>query len=284
MASSHPPSPTPVPTPTPVNAFITLDVTAGDPNTAITVNGGQFLPNEAITLYWDQANKVAGSATADNNGSFTTRIKPFAGDQPAVHQVCASVPPNPCATFTLQTTAATSPSPSPLPSESPSPSASAVPNASARPTPISTNLNAFEVISKPPFVFLPLIGFLAIAISLGYWVVTLMRRPRGIPYQSAAVVHRASRPDYTASFGTAPTSPATPAKDSSAWTEPVHPIAAPAEPHYLPAPAEVSPPVAAALPPRAEKAELPSPSLLEEEWRSFLPPADEPPELPEPGE
>jgi hypothetical protein len=135
-------------------------------------------------------------------------------------------------------------------------------------------------------VFLPLIGFLAIAISLGYWVVTLMRRPRGVPYPSAAVVHRASRPDYTASFGTAPTAPTTPAKDASAWTEPVHPMAAPAEPNHnhLPAAAEVPPHAALAQPPPAEIPELPPPSLLEEEWRSFLPPPDEPPQLPEPGE
>src|SRR5215472_9343074 len=79
----------PCPTPTPVNAFLSLDVTAGDANTVITVTGGQFLPNEQTSLYWDVANHVAGSATADQNGSFSNvKVKPFAGDAPGVHRLC----------------------------------------------------------------------------------------------------------------------------------------------------------------------------------------------------
>ena len=102
------PSPTPPPTPTPTNAFLSLDVTAGDPNTQITVNGGAFLPNESMTLIWDPpANKVAGGAVADGSGNFTTHVKPFSGDSPGLHHLCASVPPNPCATFTLQAVAVT---------------------------------------------------------------------------------------------------------------------------------------------------------------------------------
>src|SRR5258707_15295492 len=38
------PTPTPPPTPTPTNAFLSLDVTAGDPTTQITANGGAALP------------------------------------------------------------------------------------------------------------------------------------------------------------------------------------------------------------------------------------------------
>src|SRR3977135_3719284 len=68
LATSSPSaSPSPSPTPIPVNAFLTLDVTSGGPNTAIPVNGGQFLPNQPVTLYWDQKERVAGSATADGN-------------------------------------------------------------------------------------------------------------------------------------------------------------------------------------------------------------------------
>src|SRR5712664_794679 len=53
------PSPTPSPSPIPVNAFISIDVTAGPPNTVITVNGSAFLPNESTSLYWDVTNHVA---------------------------------------------------------------------------------------------------------------------------------------------------------------------------------------------------------------------------------
>src|SRR5262249_55236845 len=56
------------PCPTPVNAFLSLDVTQGGPNTVINVSGGQFNPNQTMTLYWDTPNHVAGSATADASG------------------------------------------------------------------------------------------------------------------------------------------------------------------------------------------------------------------------
>jgi len=71
------------------------------PDTQITVNGGAFLANEQMTLYWDSTSKVAGGANADASGNFITHVKPFAGDAPGVHKLCASVQPYPCANFTL---------------------------------------------------------------------------------------------------------------------------------------------------------------------------------------
>src|SRR5260370_1373538 len=112
ITSSTPscPTPTPSPSPIPTNAFLSLDVTAGDPNTQITVNGGAFLPNESMTLIWDPPNnKVAGGAVADASGNFTTHVKPFTGDPPGLHHLCASVPPNPCASSTLQAVAGAPP-------------------------------------------------------------------------------------------------------------------------------------------------------------------------------
>ncbi|HYL08921.1 MAG TPA: hypothetical protein VEU76_10245 [Candidatus Udaeobacter sp.] len=213
-------SPCPTPTPTPTNAFLSLDVTDGGPTTQITVNGGAFLPNEQMTLYWDSLNKVAGSGVADGSGNFVTHVKPFAGDAPGVHKLCASVPPNPCANFTLEAATPT-PSPSPTPTESPSPSASpeATAGATASPTPIAATLNGFDVISRPPFVFLPIVGLIAIALSLGYWVLSVVRRPRPVALPSAAVVHRATRPDYSAGFGTPPPQATSAAPEPSAWAD-----------------------------------------------------------------
>lgn len=278
----------PPPTPTPVNAFITIDVTSGGPSTAINVTGGQFLPNQQTTLYWDQPNKVAGSATADANGSFSTKVKPFDGDAPGVHKLCASVPPNPCATFSLEPPASALPSPSPSPSPSPEASASAGATASPSASPVGTTLNGFDVISKPPFVFLPLIGIAALVVSLGYWVMSIVRRPRTVVFPSAAVVHRATRPDYTAPFGTPPPAP-TASAAPSAW-EDIVPKGAPppdvpeAEP---PMGAEPPPPpgVAAEPPPSSDWPELPAPTPEEmrEEMRQFLSPSEEPTEPPEPG-
>ncbi len=234
------------PCPTPVNAFLSLDVTAGDANTVINVTGGQFLPNEQLSLYWDTTNKVAGSATADANGSFNTRVKPFSGDGSGVHRLCASVAPNPCANFTIN--GPPTPSPSPSPSASPSASPEVNPTVTPSATPVGTTLNGFDVISRPPFVFLPIAGAVAIALALGYWLFSVVRRPRPVALPSAAVVHRAMRPDYSAGFGTPPTSsPATAVP--SAWDEPV--------PHATPP----APEPAAAEPPPA-----PEPELPEVEW------------------
>src|SRR6266446_6814979 len=215
------PSPSPSPLPTPVNSFLSLDVTAGPPATVINVTGGQFLHNQQMTLYWDGPSHAAGSATADGNGNFNVRVRPYSGDAPGVHKLCASVQPNPCANFTLQSATPT-PSPSPTPSEQPSPS----PTDQTTPTPqaatparVNTTLNGFDVISKPPFVFLPLFGFGALLLALAYWAFSVIRRPRRLaPLPSAAVVHRATRPDYAAPFGSAPARP-TDAPPASAWNE-----------------------------------------------------------------
>lgn len=262
-ASSAPcPSPSPTPSPIPVHAFLSLDVSDGGPNTVINVTGGQFLPNEQMTLYWDQPNKVAGSATGDANGNFNTRVKPFSGDAFGPHRLCASVQPNPCATFTIDAPA-TSPSPSPTPTESPSPSPEATATTTPSPTPVAATLNGFDVISRPPFVFLPLFGAFAVAVSLLYWALSLIRRPpRPAALPSAAVMHRAMRPDYGAGFGTPPT-PAPDPPQPSAWEE--------------------------VTPPQAESSEPEPPHV---DWGPGTPDAgypelsspDEPPELPEHGD
>ncbi len=224
-ATPCPPSPSPIP----VNAFLSLDVTNGAANTVINVTGGQFLPNEQVTLYWDEQNKVAGGATADSGGSFNTRVKPFSADAPGVHKLCASVPPNPCANFALESATPT-PSASPTP-PTPSPTASPDLNPTVTPitSPVAATLNGFDVISKPPFVFLPIAGAVAIALALVYWLMSVVRRPRALALPSAAVVHRATRPDYSAGFGTPPPHSAD-APVPSAWSEPV--------PHAPPAPTE----------------------------------------------
>lgn len=291
------PTPTPAPTPVPVNAFLLLDSSSGGPNTAITVNGGQFNPNQQLTLYWDLPDHVAGSATADASGSFSTRVKPFNGDQPGIHHLCASVLPRPCATFTLEAPAGPSPTPSPSPSASPE----ATPSARASPVPLTTqpnSLNGLDVITRPPFVFLPLIGVAALLVSLGYWVLSIMRRPKTINYPSAAVVHRATRPDYSAEFGTPPPTPASP-PPPSAWADVVPKANAPPPPRPAPeAPPVAEPepaplaeqpqssPAAAEEPTYYEWPELPAPTAEEmrEEMRQFLRPPDEPLELSEPGE
>jgi hypothetical protein len=235
-------SSSPCPTPIPVNAFLSLDVTQGDANTVITVTGGQFLPNEQTTLYWDTPAHVAGSATADQNGSFSNvKVKPFPGDPPGAHRLYASVPPNPFANFTINAPAA-SPSPSPTPSESPSPSPTAAVTDTPSSSPVAATLNGFDVISRPPFVFLPIAGVIAIGLALGFWLYSVVRRPRRVALTSAAVVHRAMRPDYSAGFGAPPAATAA-EPEPSAWEQsPVH------APPTQPSPQPPQPPPASETP------------------------------------
>lgn len=263
----------PTPSPIPVHAFLSLDVTSGDATTVVNVTGGQFLPNEQVSLYWDDTSKVAGGATADGGGSFNTRVKPFSADAPGVHKLCAGVPPNPCANFTLLAPV-TSSTPSPSPSESPSPSPEAGPSGIPSATPAAT-ISGINVITSPPFVFLPIAGGLAILLSLGYWLVSYMRRPRVTPLPSAAVVHRATRPDYGAGFGTPPATPAAP-PEPSAWNEPIR--------HPSP-PAPEPPP--AAPPPQPPQAEPPPVEwgTGSGDWGFPEPPqVDDSPDIPQPGD
>jgi len=280
-APCTPPPPTPSPTPTPTNAFLSLDVTAGDPTTQITVNGGAFLPNESMTLIWDPPNnKVAGGAVADGSGNFMTHVKPFAGDPPGIHRLCASVPPNPCASFTLQAVAV-SPTPSPSPSPDTSPSPTASPSDTASPTPAAATLNGIDLIMKPPFVILPIIGGAGLAIALVYWILSIVMRPRQRQLKSVAVAHLASRPDYSAGFGTPPPAPAPPAPPPSAWADvAAQPPPSPATPTE--AQAEAPPPVAAEAAQAAPEEPPVSPPEPEPPVLDAAP--DEPPDLPEPGE
>lgn len=281
------PSPTPPPTPTPTNAFLSLDVTAGDPNTQITVNGGAFLPNESMTLIWDPPNnKVAGGAVADGSGNFTTHVKPFSGDPPGLHHLCASVPPNPCATFTLQAAAVTptpQPSPSPSPDVSPSPS----PTVTASPTPVAATLSGIDLMLKPPFVILPIIAGAGLAIALTYWILSIVMRPRQKPLNSVAVAHLASRPDYAAGFGTPPPLPAPAAPPPSAWAE-VLPAAAAAPPVSPEAPAETETGApeevveAAPAEPFTTAPDEPTATASESVPQDPAAAPDEPPDFPEP--
>src|SRR5579859_603973 len=197
-----PPTPSPLPTPTPTAAFLSLDVSAGDPNTQIHVSGNSFLANEKMSLYWDSPNKVIGSATADGNGNFSNvAVKPFAGDPPGLHKICASVAPNPCAQFELQAPTPSpspeaSPSESPTAVESPSPSPSGSPTPSVAPIPVSNDSpNNLDVLFKPPFVFLPFIAVLGLLGAIAYWAFgAAAARRRVQPLPAASVIHYSARP------------------------------------------------------------------------------------------
>jgi hypothetical protein len=204
------------------------------------VNGSLFIPKQSISLYWDQSNRVSGATDADANGNFTWKVKPFPGDPPGLHKLCASVAPNPCASFTLQA-AVTTPSPDASPTPEPSPSSTPITVTPAR---IDARFNGLEVMLKPPFVILPIIGGVGLMIALIYWILSVALRPRQQTLKSVTVGHLASRPDYSAGFGAAPVAPAPAEPMPSAWSEATHRnVAAPSD--AAAEEAELPPPTAA---------------------------------------
>ena len=280
------PTPTPVPTPTPPQfATIGLDPAAGGPSVGITVTGQLFLPNESITLYWDDPSRVAGSTVCNASGAFTVVVKPFPGDAPGVHHLYASVQPKPHADFTLQGPPSPTPAASPTPSDSPSPSPSPIesPSPSPSPSPVPVaNISGIDIITKPPFVFLPIIGALGLLGVIAYWALGDRRsRTSALP---ASVVHRSFRPDYGPPLGAsspppppagAPPSELIPTVDPPSTVQP--PASEPPTPAYWPptpptAPQPVEPP----------SSEWPAPPPAAPPDPPGAP--DAPPDLPEPSE
>lgn len=191
--------------PCPANAYVTLSVSAGGPNTTIGVSGGQFLPGQSMSLYWDSSNQVIGSATANGQGSWGwVNVKPFAGQQPGVHRICASVTPQPCAQFQLEgiptpsPVAVASPSESPSPLETPSPSESPTPI----PIPAASNTGGLDLILKPPLVFLPLAGLAGLIAAVAWWLFTVFPRQQRT-LTAASVTHRSTRPTWGGESATA---------------------------------------------------------------------------------
>jgi hypothetical protein len=277
--------------PVPSAATLGLQPTAGGPTTGITVTGDSFLKNESITLYWDTTSHVAGSVVSDDTGQFTKVIKPFPGDKPKVHKLCANVQPKPCASFTLHGP------PTPTPGVTPSPTATASPTPTTQPASGprlgdgTGGISGLDLITRPPFVFLPIIAIIGILGVLAYWL--LSRRRRLPPASSATVVHRSTRPDYMAPFPTSVDPPVTPRApvQASAWDAPIQapppvqtPPPAPAPPApYAPTP-YVPPPVPPQAPPPPAPPAAPPRSV---DWPAPQnPPAapDEPPDLPQPSD
>lgn len=278
--------------PLPSGATIGLQPTAGTLSGSITATGQNFLDNESITLYWDSPSHAAATVVTDATGAFTKVVKPFQTDKPAIHKLCANVPPKPCANFTLQAVPTPIPTPSSAPDETPSPSAEPSGNPLASGATSGGSGSGLGFITKPPFVFLPILVILGLLGVLAYWAMSSRRRP--VAPSSATVVHRATRPDYMAPFpASAQPPPVPPAVAPPA--PPVPPAAQPPQPPPVvqapqpqppvvqaPQPPAASPPVEwPQAPPKAAPPATPSPPPPPATWPAA---PDEPPDLPEPSD
>lgn len=301
--------------PLPSAATIGLDPTAGGSTTSITATGQNFLKNESLTLYWDTSAHGVAAVVTDDNGAFTKVVTPFAGDKPAVHKLCASVQPKPCASFTLHG----APTPTPTPPASPtdiSPSSSPTNTSQASGVrPGGGGISGLDIITRPPFVFLPIIGILGLLGVLAYWLLSGRGRRRPMaPTPAATVTHMATRPDIAPFPPTTQPSAWPPAGAPSvptpqhpagqaAWEQPVQgpppqpqipptaPLPPPAAPQPAPPQLPVAPPPTAAPPasvqwpqPPAPPAVPPSAPVEPPEPPTWPSAPDEPPDLPEPSD
>ena len=195
------PTPTP-PSPSPCPVFanppvISLSPAAGRAAAKITATGIQFDCRTVISLYWDSKDHPAGQATTNNSGSFTApNLTVFAGAKPGTHRLCADVPQNPCANFTLQPPPTPSPRTSSSPRTSPSPSPSPSQSPSPFPLPTDNTPTALDILTRPPFVFFPIIAILGLIGAVAYWALSNVNRQRpAANLPTASVVHRSARPD-----------------------------------------------------------------------------------------
>jgi Fibronectin type III domain len=279
--------------PLPSDASIGLQPTAGVITINMTVTGSSFLKNESLSLYWDVTSHIAATLVTDGNGAFTKVLKPRPLDKPGVHKLCANVQPKPCANFTLQATPTPLPA-SPTPRESPSPSSSPSgnPQASGARPGGGGGISGLDIITRPPFVFLPIIGILGLLGVLAYWFLSSRRRP--MAPGSASVVHHATRPDYTEPFPSTPRPPVAsplaaplPPAEAPASVPPAVPPGQPVWPATTPpaaAPPPAVPPPPAVQRPSAWPLEKP-PAPVEAPPPPVWPAApDEPPDLPQPSD
>jgi hypothetical protein len=278
--------------PLPSAAAIGLDPTAGGPSTSITATGQLFLKNESITLYWDDPSHVAASVVTDGNGAFTKVVIPFAGDKPKVHKLCASVQPKPCANFSLQG------APSPTPQDSPTPTDTSSPSSSPTDSPQASGVrpggggvSGLDFMTRPPFVFLPIIGILGLLGVLAYWMLSGRGRRRPMaPTSAATVTHLATRPDYMAPFPPSTPPPAAPPGGAPSIPTPQHPAGQaawqqPVQAPPQPPPPQPAPPSEAVPPPPPAPPAAPSPAPVEPPASTTWPAApDEPPDLPQPSD
>lgn len=199
---------------------------------------------------FDGGDPPLAALTTSSGGTFSQLIVVPDGQGPD-HAICARTPTGDiCAGFRLLPRPSPSDSPSPLPSPSvsvsPSSLPSPVPSATASPL-HETDTSPLAFVTRPPFVFFPLLVVAGLVGWLAYYLWGLRPPPR---VENVTVVHRAAQSrDYSPE-----------AEAEAAPPPPIEPTPAPApEVHLPPQPAEPPPapgaPSAADVPP-----DLPTPS------------------------
>jgi len=185
------PQPTPSPTP---QGGIGVDPAAAPAASRVNISGGGLPPNADLPLLFDGV--AFDHAATDASGNLAKAVGIPDTAAPGDHLICVDegAAGKVCAHFNV-TAPAASPtpvaSPTSAPSPSPSSSASPTPIALAVQTPPSSGSSPLGFITRPPFIFFPILLLLA---ALGWFVYWLWTQRPGPPLGEVTVVHKAAPP------------------------------------------------------------------------------------------
>jgi hypothetical protein len=231
-----PPTPTPVPTP---RGSILLNPGSAPPTVRVNFSGSGLDPNAILAVLFDSTHLV--DLNTDASGNFAVQLAVPDTAPPGTHQVCVGeTNGNVCSAFTVEAAPAGTPTPSPSASPSPSPSAS--PSGSAAlATPDTGGSSPLSLLTKPPFVFLPIIAAIGLLAFLGLYLWRARPTP---PIGEVTILHKAPAPRvYDQDAPPPPAPPPAPPKAPIVYESPTAPPSTPppARPPAPPSGADIPP-------------------------------------------
>jgi hypothetical protein len=188
--------PTPPPPP---QGSIFLNPSSAPPASRVNFSGTGLPVSTLLAVTFDGGHLV--DINTDGNGAFAIQLA-IPNDATGVnHQICVVENyGNLCTGFTLEANPGPTPTPSDSPSASPSPSPSTSPVAPVATT-SSGGSSPLAVLTRPPFVFLPIIAAIGL---LAFLALYLWRGRPTPPIGEVTILHRAPEPRV---YGPQPDSP-----------------------------------------------------------------------------
>jgi hypothetical protein len=229
-----------VPTP---QGSIFLNPSSAPPASRVNFSGTRLPISTPLAVTFDGGHLV--DVITDGSGAFAIQLAIPNEATGVSHQICVVENyGNVCTGFTLEALPSPTPTPTATPSPSPSPSTSPSPVTQA-PTSSSDGTSPLALLTRPPFVFLPILAAVALLAFLGLYLWRARPTP---PIGEVTILHRAPEPRV---YGTQPDQP------------PPAPAPSPPPPVVYESPAGPAPPPPAPRPPAPPSS------------------ADVPPEMPE---
>ena len=215
--------------PTPQGSVL-IQPNSAPPSSTVVFSGSGLPANQAFDVLWDGTQLA--QVNTDGGGNFTANLAIPDNATGAGHTICVhELPGNVCATFTLEAKPTPAPSPTDTPSPTPSPSPSPAPVLVAPPAG-GGGISLLALLTRPPFVFLPILAVVGLLALLALWLWRARPTP---PLGEVTVLHRAPQPREYEPLA-APPPPAAPPPAPIAYESAPGPAWAPPPPVTRPAP------------------------------------------------